>query len=243
MFDFTTLLEELFPKNVFGGIDKNGDLYKLLEGIADTYQDAYDKINLLAHIRDPRLTDDLATLEREYGVVTDTSLTEVVRRQMLAHVVYQRPTTASWEHLQNALIDAGFTNLLVTQNNQVVDPADVSSGAGELLVNGNLYTSQTPAYYMAAGSDIAYAGHSRGYAGYYLKFDKTLKTYSIPTNIKEHWTWRYVFWVGGAATGWTGSTPAVALANVDSQRATQLKNLILKYKPAFTWCVLRINWT
>lgn len=240
MFDFKTLIEELWPEDVFGGVDPSGDLSKLFEGLAEDYQDIYDVIDGLAHIRDPRLTDILSDLEREYGIVPDTSLTDAVRRQMLAHKMYRRPTTASWEHLQNALIDAGFTNLLVTPNQPVVDPADVSSGAGELLINGALYTSQTPAYYMAAGSDIAFAGHSRGFAGYYLSFDKTAKVYVIPTEIKAHWTWRYVFWVGGAASGWP-SSPAVALANVDSQRETQLKNLILEYKPAFTWCVLRIN--
>lgn len=241
-FDFKTLIETLWPDDVFGGIDPNGDLSKLFEGLAEDYQDIYDVLNNLANIRDPRLTDVLSDLEREYGIVSDTSLSDSVRRQMLAHIVYRRPTTASWEHLQNALIDAGFTNLLVTQNNPVVDPADVSSGAGDLLVNGNLYTDQSPAYYMAVGSDIAYVGHSRGYCGYYLKFNKTLKTYSIPTEINAHWTWRYIFWVGGAASGWP-SSPVVAQANVDSQRETQLKNLILRYKPSFTWCVLRINWT
>lgn len=242
MFDFKTLIETLWPDSQLGDIDPNGDLAKLFEGLASHYQDLYDVLFNLAYIRDPRLTNVLPDLEREFGIVTDTSLSEAVRRQMLAHVVYQRSTTASWEHLQNALIDAGFTNLIVTPNQPVVDPADVSSGAGEVLVNGTLYTNQSPAYYMAAGSSIAYAAHSRGFAGYYLSNNKTEKTYSIPSEIKAHWTWRYIFWVGGAASGWP-SSPIVAQANIDSQRETQLKNLILKYKPSYTWCVLRINWT
>lgn len=236
MFDFKTLLETLWPTD----IDSEGDLSKLLDGLAEDYQEVYDQIQLVAHIRNPRRTGNLSDLEREYGIVPDNLLSDQIRRQMLAHVMYQRPTTASWEHLQNALEEAGF-NLIVTQNNPVVDPADVTIDISELLVNGKLYTSQEPAYYMAAGSDIAYAGHSRGYSGYYIVFIKTLKTYSIPTNIKEHWTWRFVFWVGGAASSWS-SSPAIAVEYVDKQRATQLKNLILKYKPAFTWCVLCVDY-
>ena len=237
-FDFKTLLEEVFPDTDFGGIDPNGDLAKLFSGMALDYQTIYDILDGLAHIRDPRLTQILAELEREYGIVTDTSLSDAVRRQMLAHVIYRRPTTASWENLELALIDAGFTNLLVTQNNPMVDP---STPGGDLLVNGQIIVSQSPAYYMCMGSDIAYMGHSRAFMGYYLSDNRVAKTYTIPAG-PPYWPWAFVFWVGGAASGWP-STPAVALANVDSQRETQLKNLILKYKPANTWCLLRINWT
>lgn len=236
-FDFNTLLQEVFPDSDLGAIDEVGDLAKLFEGVAEDYQAIYDVLMNLAHVRDPRLTSLLSDLEREFGIVPDTSLSDAVRRQMLAHVIYQRPTTASWEHLQNALIDAGFSNLLVTQNNPMVDPSVVG---GDLLVNGTIYISQTPAYYACMGSGIAYMGHSRAFMGYYLSDNKVAKTYTIPTG-PPYWPWAYVFWVGGAASGWP-STPAVALANVDAQRETQLKNLILKYKPTFTWCMLRITW-
>jgi photosystem II stability/assembly factor-like uncharacterized protein len=243
MFDFKTLLENIFPDNSFGGIDPEGDLADLFEGLGDDYQAAYDEIIALAKIRDPRLTENLIDLEREYGLVNDLVLSDAVRRNFLRHIKYKLPDTASWEHVQNALIDAGFTNLIVTPNNPVVDPADVTHGGftgTELIVNGTLYTSQSPAYYMAAGSDIAFAGHSRGFAGYYLSEDKVEKTYAVPTDITAHWTWRYVFWVGGAASGWPAS-PVVAVALVDTQRITQLRNLILRYKPVFTWGTLVIE--
>jgi hypothetical protein len=237
-FDFTTLLEKLWPEGAFNGIDPNGDFYKLLSGMSEDYQDIYDKLDLLAHIRDPRLTDLLADLEREYGIIPDTSLTDAVRRTNLAATMFAKPTTASWEHLENALHDAGFTTLSVTPNNPMVDPA---TPGGTLLVNGDIYTEQSPAYYAAAGSSIAYAGGNRAYSGYYLSMNRIAKSYTIPTG-PPYWPWAFVFWVGGAASGWPG-TPAVALANVDSQRRTQLENLILKLKPAFTWCLLRITWT
>lgn len=241
MFDFVTLIERLWPKNPFGGIDKEGDLYKFFEGMAESMQDVYDAADSVAHIRDPRLTANLSDLEREYGIVPDTSLSDAVRRQMLAHVKYHIPNSASWQHLQNALIDAGFS-LTVTPNNPVVNPANVSGGAGDLLVNGPIYISQTPAVYMCVGSSIAYVGHSRAYTGYYLFDNKTEKSYTIPNAVMNYWVFPFVFWVGGSASNWT-SSPAVALANIDSQRRTQLETLILKYKPSYTWCVMRINWT
>jgi photosystem II stability/assembly factor-like uncharacterized protein len=241
MFDFKALLEDIWPDNKFGDLDPDEDLAKLFEGMAEDYQAAYDQVQLIAHIRNPRLTGDLPDLEREYGIIPDVSLETATRRQMLAHIMYRRPTTASWEHLQNALIEAGFTNLLVTPNNPVTDPETPSLVGGDLLVNGTLYTSQSPAYYMAAGSDIAYAGHSKGYTGYFIKTDRIEKTYTIPDEVSAYWTWRYLFWVGGTASGFGGSSAEVAIATIDPQRETQLKNLILKYKPAFTWAVLKLN--
>lgn len=241
MFDFKTLIETLWPDSQLGDIDPNGDLAKLFEGLAEHYQDIYDVIFNLAYIRDPRLTNVLSDLEREYGIVTDTSLSEAVRRQMLAHKMYRRPPYGSCEALENELYNAGFTNLIVTPNQPVVDPADVSGGAGELLVNGKLYTGQSPAYYICAGSGIAYCGHNRAYSGYFLSMNKTEKTYSIPSEIKAHWTWPFIVWVGSTASGWP-SSPAVAQANVDSQRETQLRNLLLEFKPIHVWIIMRINW-
>jgi hypothetical protein len=126
MFDLKTVLEDMWPDSDFGG--------------AADYQAVYDQIDLAAKVRDPRQTDLLSDLEREYGIVPDLLLTDAVRRNFLRHVKYKLPDTASWEHLQNALVDAGFTNLIVTPNNPVVDPADVTGG--ELLVNGVQYTDQ-----------------------------------------------------------------------------------------------------
>lgn len=237
MSNFRDLLETLLPHNAFGGVDPSGDLAKLLDGLAAGYQDLYDEIDGLARVRNPRLTLLLADLEREFGIIPDTALSDATRRTMLASVMYHRPNTASWEHVENALHEAGFDNLLVTPNDPLVDPADVG---GDLLVNGPIYVSQTPAYYAAAGSDIAYAGGNRAYTGYYLRDDRTAKTYTLPTS--PFWPWAYVFWVGGAASGWPDS-PAVALATVDAQRETQLKNLILKLKPAYMWCLLRVTFS
>lgn len=232
--DFRSVIEGFLPKGSIWRADPNGFLEKLFQGIADDIQTVYEYLALLAHLRNPRATNALSDLEREYGIIPDTSLSDSVRRAMLTSIVYAIPHTASWNHVQDSLWAAGFTNLYVTPNNPAVDPNDVG---GDLLVNGPLYSSQLPAYYKASGSDIAYSGHSRAYSGYYLSMARTEKAYSIPD---VFWAWHNIFWIGGQASGWP-DTPTVPSVNVDAQRETQLKNLILKYKPVHTWAMLRIS--
>lgn len=233
--NFIDIFEAMLPP---GWPKPTGDFAKLLAGIAEERNDIHDLFAALAYVRDPRNTTLLEDLEKEFGVITDTNLTEAERRARLVTIKYALPNTASWEHLQNTLVDAGFTDALVIPNSPTIDPALITNG--ELIVNGTIYTEQTPAYYMAAGSDIAYAGHDRAYAGYFLVMDRTLKEYDTG-DVSQRW--RFVFFIGSAKAGSWPSSPAVTDLDVPSEKEAFLKYLILKHKPTHSWCVLCANYT
>jgi len=233
--DFKDVCEILLPP---GWPKPTGDFAKLLAGIAEDRQDIYDLLMALAYIRDPRNTTLLQDLEKEFGVITDTNLTEAQRRARLVAIKYAKPNTASWEHLQNTLVNAGFTDAVVIPNSPMIDPDLITNG--ELIVNGPIYTSQTPAYYKACASDINYRGHDRAFRGYWLTMDRTLKEYDVGSIPQR---WRFVFFIGSAKSGTWPSSPAVTNLSVPEEQEAFLKYLILKHKPTNTWCVLCATYT
>lgn len=230
---FRDVLESLLPD----GWKAIGDFDKLLKGIGLSLQEIYELLDSLAYVRDPRGTTLLEDLEKEYGLVKNTSLTEAQRRQNIASVKYAKPDTASWEHLQNKLINAGFTNAVVIPNGPLIDPDLITNGT--ILANGIYYISQVPAYYKACGSDINYRGHYRAYRGYFLKMNNTEKTYDVGSS--SVW-WPFVFFIGSAKAGSWPSSPSVTDLDVDANLRAVFETMILKYKPLHSWAILCVNY-
>lgn len=233
--EMKAVFEALLPPGAIWRPKPDGDFDRLLGGMGDNAQEIYEYIEALAHLRDPRRTTILSDLEKEYGVLTIATLTELERREQLAGIKYAIPDTASWELVQDKLRAAGFDGIIVTPNDPAVDPDLIT---GELLVNGPVYIQQNPLYLAQANGDNMFAGNGLAVAGYFINIGRTEFEYEIP----DLWRyWRYVFFVGGAASGWPGS-PAIATYNVDYRKEQLLKRLILKYKPLRSWAVLVVNY-
>jgi len=61
-----------------------------------------------------------------------------------------------------------------------------------------------------------------------------VEEYTLPVDAGY---WSQIFFVGGDATrDGLGNLTAIDPANVDPERRQTLKNIILKYKPQFSWC-------
>jgi hypothetical protein len=239
MLDFRDVLINAFPRGELWRPDPDGDFYALLGGIGDVLQDMFDDVDSLAYVRDPRRTELLRDLEYEYGQLYNASLTESQRRVLLASIKYAKRTTNSWEALQNALVNAGFTDAVVIPNSPTIDPDIILADNGELVVNGPVYSSQRPNYVMAAGSDIAFAGHYRAFAGYFRTMKRIAKTYDVGADSD---LWRFVFFIGSAKAGSWPSSPSVTALDVPAEQEYFLKQTILT-KPLHTWCVLCANYT
>jgi len=237
--DFRDVLINALPRGELWKPDTDGDFYKLLGGIGDALQDIYLDVDALAYVRDPRRTALLRDLEYDYGQLYNASLTETQRRVLLASVKYARLTPNSWEAMQNALIDAGFTDAVVIPNSPTIDPDIILADNGELVVNGPIYTSQRPDYMICTGSGIGYAGHAYARAGYFRKMKRTAKTYDVGD---DSGLWRFVFFVGSAKAGSWPSSPSVTPLDVPTEQAYSLKQVLLT-KPLHTWCVLCANYT
>jgi hypothetical protein len=225
------VFEALLPPGAIWRPREGGDFDHLLDGMGDGAQTVYEFIDAIARTRDPRETTILSDLEKEYGITPNSELTEAVRRVALAAIKYAIPTPASWEHLQTFLRASGFDDIVVTPNDPAIDPSLID---GELLVNGPVYSRQSPAYLMECAGDFACCGNGKAVCGYFVNIGRILFEYSIPA-LSPYW--RFFFFVGGAASGWPES-PAIEQYVIPEGRTEELKRLILRYKPLRSWCVM-----
>ena len=136
------VLISLLPKGSIWDLDEAGDLYKLLEGSGDNHTTIYEYLKTLAYIREPLQTSILPDLEKEYGLLLNTSLTDQERRDYLHGVAYAPRSTGTHEYLQEQLQAAGF-NVQVHVNSPAVDPARFYGGAGGEMVTNNVVYDRT----------------------------------------------------------------------------------------------------
>ena len=138
------VLISLLPAGALWDLDESGDLYKTLEGMGDNHTPIYEYLKTLAFIREPLETPILSDLEKEYGLLTNTSLTEQERRDYLHGVVYAPRSTGTYEYLQDQLQAAGFA-VQVHANSPAVDPGMFYGGAGGEMVTNNIFYDRTVA--------------------------------------------------------------------------------------------------
>jgi len=217
MSDITrAMLNDLLPPGPIWEPEELAEFDLLLEGIADNLEVARAFLSTLSEIRNPNKTIILSDLEREYGIPTNTLLSEATRRTRLAELVFGASGNGTEVDLQTALRNAGF-DVFVYQNDPAVDPAifleqdfqmvaagdnafagraDAFAGrvGGELLVNGEIFKTSR-IFTSGAGSGF-FAGTGHG-AGEYEDLLVEKIEYSIPTNTAD---WPMVFFVGGAVT-------------------------------------------
>jgi hypothetical protein len=237
----------------------DGDFDKFLDGIAANWETIRIFLADLKNVRDPHDTSFLADLEREYGVLTNLSLTETQRRAALSPLVFNRGSTGTVDAMQQALTDAGF-DVQVHENSPAVDPAifldqqfqmvadggaafagnqDAFAGrvGGELLVNGDIFNT-VKSFEVTAGN--LYAGDGQT-AGEYTDLIREKIEYPIPTDPDD---WPMVFFVGGDATrNVGGELTDIELANVPTEQESDFKRIILKYKPIHSWAGLIVTYT
>lgn len=225
------------PKGAFWTPKRGGFFERFLHGLMD----ALDVVRLvcsdLAYIRSAQLTKQLDDLELDYGIAKNASLTNSQRRDFLESRINAINNTGSAQEMQAALRLAGF-DVYVYSNSPAVDPETLIVGNSALLVNGVIYTERAN-YLMRAGRTGAYAGKSNARAGRFLS--KTVPyEYPLPQNPNA---WPFIFFVGGDATfGGSGELINLNYANVSAQQRLQFEEIILKYKPLYTWAALQINY-
>ena len=208
-------IDAALPNGSIWNPEPDGDLDKLLDGSAENLETLRLFLSGIKDVRNPTLTDYLDELEREFGTLTNMSLTDAQRRAQLHPLVYGRGGGGTIDDMQTALDNAGF-NVTVYANDPAVDPSPFltemfqmvagggnafagNAGAfarrigGELLVNGDIF-KMSRIFTSVAGNLYAGAGHG---AGEYVDLLRSKVEYPIPTDPGD---WPLVFFVGGAAT-------------------------------------------
>lgn len=234
-----------------------------LNGLAQTIEDPAAYLETLAALRDPLRTTQLVDLEREYGILTKTNLSEAQRRENLDVKMHERGGTGSKDNLQTALQRAGFDvqvhenspsvdpAILLDQSFQVVlgDPGNAFVGdpgaylgrvGGELLVNGAVF-AQRPIYLSELGGPNAYVGDPEATLGDFDELFQEQQEFPIPTDPDA---WPFIFFVGGDATRdpGTGELTEIMQGFVPAEQKEEFENIILAYKPIHSWAGLIITY-
>lgn len=154
------LLDGLTPDGSAFRPAPGGALDLLYSGVADNWEAVRAAMQGLGAIRDPYATPVIMELEREFGIVTNTSMTLAQRQAVLAAAKFQRNQGGTAAALQAALDLAGFgaggSGLKVFGNSGGADPRNYVNGIPYLQAGA------TTAGYAQAGGGHAFAGISGG---------------------------------------------------------------------------------
>jgi hypothetical protein len=142
------VIDTIIPKGAAWRVSPEEDWDKLRDAVAENWETIRVFLEDLSGVRDPSVTQFLADLEKEFGVFSNTSLTEQQRRDQLKPIIYNRSSGGTIDDLQAALDDAGFA-VQVHSNSPAVDPA--------------IFLDQN--FQMVAGGGNAYAGRPDAFAG------------------------------------------------------------------------------
>lgn len=257
------IINSELPKGSVWDVKQNGGLDLLFEGLADNNQVVKDFLQNLESLRNPIDTQILDDLEREYGVSTNVVLSEAIRRQrLLAKKTDKSGNGTDW-FIQNKLREAGF-DVYVYRNDPPSNPSTIlnesfisyfggvdsffgggdayfGATSGELIVNGLIYEREKIFTAQMGGADSFFGGDDDAFFGDYIDFRQELNKYEVPANPAY---WPLIFFVGGVATyNLDGSIKTIAQAEINIKRRTELRSLIVKYKPLHTWCGLIVYYT
>ena len=247
-------LDTILPQGSFWRVKPDGDLDKIYDGVADNWEGVRSFLSDNANLRNPQKTEYLDDLEREFGVLKNTSLTEQQRRDNLAVSMFRRDHNGSIDDLQAAINAAGF-DATVFENSPAADPAIFLDQVFVMVANGsNAYAGGATAYAGRTGGELIVNGEARRRvrvytavagtftsgdgttAGEYTSITKIPITYQIPTDQGD---WPLVFFVGDSITlDGSGKITHITPVNIPSELRTTLISIILKYKPIHSWCGL-----
>jgi hypothetical protein len=262
--NFRDLLTLLLPSGAAWNAATGLGLDQFLNGMAANLQIVKDYLEGLGKLRDPLQTPQLEDLEREYGIISNTSLSDTQRRQILRAKKGQRAGTGSYTQLQDKLDEAGF-DLVVQENNPKIDPdlwiggayqihanntnaiagnnaayAGYNDPLGRLIVNSEQFVTQEIRYSAQANGTNTVAGNSQAVAGYFTEMTRVEKVYTVPDFDVDRWN--YIFYVGGPVTDWTASPPVFERGEVPAELEAALIEIILQHKPTHSWCGLVVDY-
>ena len=254
---FRSVFDSLLPPGSIWTLKEGGDFDLLMDGISDNYDSVRTFLNTLAFLRDPQRTSILTDLEREYGVVPNSNLSEQERRDRLTVQKNDRISDGSPDTLQQYLRDSGF-DVYVYQNDPAVDPEIIVSLSKIYCDGYNAYCGRTDAYaqkfftliinglsgfldYPSLKSPYkTYCGDSAAYCG---RPDAYCQKLLIELADSDYW--HLIFFIGGSVTRdpVTDEITYMEAASIPWDRRLEFVKLIMKYKPLHSWGAAKIIFT
>lgn len=202
------------------------------DGLATNEEEIRTFLAALAYIRSPELTTILSDLEKEFGLLPDSTLTEAETRARLLAAKVSNKGDGTADFMEERLQASGF-NVQVHVNNPPVDPADfIEKTPTEMFGRTTTMFGRGTAMFGETEATLIINGRSSDGAT------------PLPGSGDSEY-WGLIFFVGGAATRdpVTDELTAILPASVKASRQDELINLIVKYKPLHSWAGLIATYT
>jgi uncharacterized protein YmfQ (DUF2313 family) len=246
---FLKLSKQLFPTGLAFKMSEGSYLEKfnlaLAHGKSRVYEDAISILNAILPDNANFTEEDATAWERRLGLITNPLVSLEDRKKAILRKMNHPGTIPARQHylyLQQQLQLAGF-DVYVHENIPAVDPIeaiiDVGFGPhGEILHGDDVFHGDSFSVYADLYQYVEHGMIEHGEAnhGEYFFKNKVVNhlsasddlTFSVGDNYKAS------FFIGGETKG--------TFANVDAERETEFRQLILKIKPVQTVAFLFINY-
>jgi hypothetical protein len=193
------ILDATFPKGSAWSVKVGGWFDGFLDGLGDNIDTVRVFLSSMANLRNPDTTPILSDLEREYGILTNTVISESSRRSYLAGIKFATPGKGSESTVEANLRAAGF-DVRVIQNSPRIDPNAIINA--DFLMWASTFAPGTETnyagYYTGATAPPYASVAGRGGGDLVVNNPSTVALYSLPAD--DH-RWNFVFWIGESFTG------------------------------------------
>jgi len=222
--DNQKIFEALLPPGQLWTPAPGGGLDDLISGISLNMETIRDFCSELAFLRSLEKTNYLDDLEREFGLVFNSSLTEAQRRARVATVKSDVDNDGSASFLEEKLQAFGF-DVQVHINNPPVDPLNFLFQEYR-VVCGNSES--------VCGAEASVSG---SVVGELVVNNVNDFEFEIPVDSKY---WGLVFFIGGDATRdpITDEITDIDTAVIPLALRDDIRRVIVKYKPLHSWAAL-----
>lgn len=263
---YFNLFKYLLPKADAFKIFIQKPLTKFFEGLTALPDDFRTFIENIYMDLFPNSTRSIELWEEQFGIRNPSS--DMVIRKSTIDLAWKLKGGQSANYLQEKLIEAGFTELLVHENNPEADPDNFLSdvflmtcgNSWAVCGNDDAFAGKTGGYvlangYLPAASDVrdflavcggnmwtpTYCDQTEAVCGYFEQYILEPKTYPIPNDPD---IWGAIFFIGGEVTRdpVTHKITDIAKVVISVDRRQELENLILKIKPVQTWAGMIIDY-
>lgn len=219
------ILEKMLPKGPAWEPRVGGNLYTIYSVVNEAIVKIADIAKNCGKIWNPIECTSVNDLADEYGVELFYAGNESSYRKYLSTFVFKsKKRRGQANRLQQAIIDAGFSSIVVVKNNMLDDPHRWSQ------LNQIMYCGSSGAY---CGSESAYCG----YTGYPVLANGEMKNdngynIGIPLEfIPERYA--YCLFIAGSVTyNQNGSINTLTPASISKSNRERLETVILRDMPS-----------
>lgn len=261
------LVDSLYPGGWEASPDE--DLDNFNQATADNLKLISDEMANLSCLRCPDKTVILSDLEREYGIVPNTELSDEIRRANLHAEKYKMESDGSIDSMTAAIELAGFDGIYAYENDPAIDP-DLIAGTTDFMTcdSGNAYCDYQPGateqeavcgtvtsegYILANGTlytiepnvdsvcdEMFCDDDENNYCNHYIETTQEEIIYPITDDPNR---WAHFLIVGGTVTrGTSGEITSITVVQVPLEDREKLERSILKFKPIEKWAVMAIEY-